>query len=713
MWIECVCGVFWCSKIPEGVKIPPKREFSNKSLNKFLEEPGKYKAECDIPLRISIQNGTLFVGNRSFTNCGERNFQFMPFKEFHLQQKKLTNKQSSLVGKPFIFQFRVSLSVLSLFTKMGTTLINTFCPYDSSERTDVDQRPNLLVQPNFNHRNHIDKKRFDKIYEICYTESEDLNVLGMYFYPCKMKQSGDGPFTKMHPIDKDEWVKTFNLRPSKDKYVYQPVANYGEDNSAYLLGMPHAMPACKDDVDQLCKNLFGGQFWDCFSMEKDHRNLLDKLPPDVEVAFMFASTMELIDKRYNLATKKGWCSLFVNLAKGAFHGILDTNLFRCTRVLEDVILWCHIFMQAITPLNAAMLDGLCRVSAAKHALVGIRLGDPILSINQANLNVLGTPNSKVCIVVPQLGNNKGLDKLLRLYSSVIQTRSENLNKRGINTVLLSMVCDYKQDPLTASMIICNMEHYNIPKELAEELENSLNKLKPSNRDHQREINHYQTRKCLENLLSDINIQQFPVLQNIFGEDKKAIEESKRRILHYVLPHPDPDAKEGNFGTDCDNYDHNQQKKKSIRLIDPFGKLNLWNMTKDIPVRMFVVMIHFLKTYLYIHQETNNNISNMIQLLTEDGCVDPSITRQTVSANIGTKGLFYPTGVGTAPVLLEIYHFFDRSVPLPINEEVIMSMTMSMTDAEYEEKVEPYLDNSANFINGNLVKMKVRESHHRV
>lgn len=144
---------------------------------------------------------------------------------------------------------------------------------------------------------------------------------------------------------------------------------------------------------------------------------------------------------------------------------------------------------------------------------------------------------------------------------------------------------------------------------------------------------------------------------------------------------------------------------SLRMVYPIGKLNLWNMTKDTSVRMFVVIIHFLKTYLYIHQETNNNISNMVQLLTEDGCVDPSIARRTLAMElIEQKSLFYPTGVGTAPVLLEIYRFFDRSVPLPINEEVFMCMT----DSEFEEKVEA-LYNRANFTNGVEVKLKVRES----
>lgn len=668
LWKEIV-GKCIYSALPNRIQ---KKRQPRKEARKLVDEiPAAQRT-------IHFDAGTLQVANDSLDSIKEGDFQFAPFSP-----PKKTSGSNKL---PLLFRASVSPACLSLFTKQGFAMNGNEVAGDHngvSGTYRVSWIRHLLSQPDFNHRNIVEAGRFQKVMDLCMSGSGKLDVLGMVVHPCKIVASNTnvasdaedatesqiGPCTKLEGLKKEEWRSLYNAK-CKDKIVFQ-VTNNVVGGSNQLLGQPHAEDITDQDIDSLCGHLTGYSVEEWFIVEEQDKKWWESLSSVAKNTIRFATLCSYLDSHYDLAdpTGGGWTHLLSDLRKGPFRG-LGAECFRLS-VIEDVIMWCHILMQILTPLDASMLDGLCRENATKQALLGVDAYGHVLRPNMGIFSVLGKPNPKVDFLCPnyrarqkrrgkkQVAPDHGKDGFLRQLSSLVQNESDQMTKRSIQAVLLAQLKIYANNKDVAAKRVCSQEQrefaYSQPPTIPDrpfepkyQPDATKTKFVRKSKEDTNVLNHLQVVWCMKRLLSAESVANFPVLSNIFGETQDDRNASLEKIYLDVVPDPRLTRDNGSS-----NY-----------IASPFSTHNIRNLSGAV-VPMAHVLLHFLKYYLYVHRDSNNNLSNMVELVSTDG----QVGKKAIAGQLGCqeKDLFFPTGKDTGEQVLKMYSFFGRNVEQPAGE----------------------------------------------
>ena len=373
---------------------------------------------------------------------------WMNFKEETLDENDPIGEKAILVTTT------ASAATLSLFANMG--------PSPTQKQSDMDVRiqHNLVSQPPFNHRETVTSERLRKLLKTCSGKNHaNLTAHGVCVHPYTIcVYDREIPQDSRNPLFAETGVqKTMTQRrpfPFDLQLTNGLDNDYNRVGTCYrtesrvkaLYGAPFALTNERKQIETLFSVLLGVE-WSQVAVEPDCSTKMDGKPwndyksSHVMATIMTSILIKLVEIEYHgFRSIDDWKKLHWRLRQSHLPCSQDIAL---PTTKNDLVYQCMVLTQAASKFRLAFLDGLNRVVAAKHSLVGVYPEDnygpnfPKSTISPCDFNVVGASNTKVEIVdfgFKTLSKKQQLN-VIRGYGEHLQELAQTLTKTDVVSFL--------------------------------------------------------------------------------------------------------------------------------------------------------------------------------------------------------------------------------------------------------------------------------------
>jgi hypothetical protein len=367
---------------------------------------------------------------------------------------RANQEADDLKSKAILQTTTASTATMTLFSNMGV----------STSRDKANNNSfvsfHLVSQPPLNHREFVTGERLKKLLETCAgMASENLTSHGLCGYPYTIasytrdaqwnensyrwdEDSTLPPDAIQHrlPFEAEipenfmdnahNWVKTCTRRDAQETVVYGP---------QFCLNNQSA------HIEELFKVLLGFE-WNEVAVVHTDASMNWKDCEHVKPQVLAWLLIRLVDAEYNgFRSSHDWMKLAWRLRSSHSNCATSVTIPRPNRV-NNLIYHCMVLTQATSRFRIAFLEGLNRVVATKHILVGLLpedcFGPPDETQKRIttgfSYEVVGASNPRVEIVnfaFDTLSDKSDL-KFIMAYGEHIQNLAQTLTRTNIVTFLL-------------------------------------------------------------------------------------------------------------------------------------------------------------------------------------------------------------------------------------------------------------------------------------